>query len=209
MLPVWFVTVFVILMVVLVAAVSVLFYFVFKPDNNTPLPTGPQGPSGDQGEIGFPGVRGPQGLADVGPQGIPGVDSNASSQIVRTKCFFELSDNATFLVFPDEKQVFTFEQRVNKTITISAMQIECFIDTAEAKNFTLRVVTSSEQAENTLITCQGYAQMTSINVPILLTTATRIDQNTIALVYECSTTLYSGGVLPKCDCFFILSYQAV
>ena len=195
-------------MIVLVAAVAVLYYFVFKKDDNPPPTTGPQGSSGGPGEIGFTGVRGVQGFAIVGPQGPSGAESRAAAQVVVTPFSFHTSDNATFLVSPDEKPFSTLVTRIDRTITINAKQIACFINKIGATSFTLRFgVGNRIPTTESIVYFQGYAQITTTNAPIVLTTATRIDDDTIAIIFECNTSLWSGGNLPQCDCFFTLSYQ--
>lgn len=209
MLPVWFLALFFIFFVVVIVALVVLYYFVFKKDNVKDPTTGPQGPPGNRGEIGFPGVRGAQGFAMIGPQGIAGSQATAASEVGLSTFSFADSDNATFLVFPDQKQFSTRITAIGKCINIEASPIECYVNTANATNFVLRLkVTTEVPTDTSIVAFLGYAQLSSTNNPVQLTSVTRISSTMIALTFHCNTVIWSGsGSLPKCQCYFSISYQ--
>lgn len=212
MLPIWFLALFFISLVVIVAALVVLFYFVFKKDDSqTPSTTGPQGPDGEQGEIGFTGARGVQGFGMIGPQGAAGTQSQAASQLKATKFFFTPSDNATFLVVPDQKVFATIVTRIGDIVTISGAQIDCTVDKINTTDFTLRmtVINRIPSTGDPIGAFSGSVQTEATNAVILLKNVTRIDDTTLALIFQSNTSLWDGSHAFTYSCFFTVSYQTV
>lgn len=212
MLPVWFLTLFFIVLVLVIAALAVLFYFVFKPDDSQkPSTSGPQGPDGEQGEIGFTGLRGAQGFAVIGPQGPSGAQSRAASEIVATAFSFTNADNATFFVIPDEKVFPTLVTRIDRIITISGAQIDCSVNKTNANDFTLRVtvVDRIPLSGDPIVAFAGSVQTEGTNFVILLKTVTRIDDTTLGLIFQSNAPLWDGTRAFTYSCYFTVSYQTV
>ena len=209
MLPLWFLVLFIIIVVLVLAALSVLFYFVFKKDDAQSQTTGPQGFPGKQGEIGFPGLRGVQGLAMLGPQGTAGSQGTAFSQTKSSTFVCQSFDNATFLVFPDQKNFLTRKQTIDQSVTIEGSLIVCYLNRPNVTSFTLRLkVDDTIPNDESIVAFGGYTQLATTNIPVLLTSVLRIDSTNLALVFQSNGILWNGSSsLPQCTCFFTVTYQ--
>lgn len=206
----WLLALFVILLILIIAALAVLYYLTFKWNSETTT-VGPQGLRGDQGEIGFVGPRGTQGYAQIGPQGISGTNASFSTTVQQSTFSFSSVDGATFQLSPDSKAFTTVTQVNEQIVTISAQKITCYIVAIGSKTFTLRVALPNEiaTAANAIVTMNGYAQVASTLFSVLLTSATRADAHTLALVFTSGSAIWAGGgAFPQCDVYFTVTYQS-
>lgn len=209
--PAWFLALFFVILACIIAAFIVLFYFQFKEDDK-PVPQGAQGPGGDQGEIGFTGLRGPQGFADTGPQGIPGGGFFATSNVVDTTYFFESTDNATFKMNPDKMTVDTIVQQIDKSVTLQAKHIVCFLRLSNANDFMMRIkLPLVLKKTSDIVAFTGYVKTQANNSTLyatLLTNAVRIDDNTLGIIFSSNSIIWTGvpSTLPSCTCFFSITY---
>lgn len=204
----WFLVFFIVLIALMVAAICVLYYFQFKPNNESPT-QGPQGPGGDQGEIGFPGLRGFQGLSIVGPQG---TSTSATMSMEKVQFFFDSGDNATFNIFPDEKSFDCILQRIDNIITIQAANIACFLNGPRVNSFILRATLKTKIATNPIFAFSGYvktqADETTLYAP-LLTSVERVNDFTIAFEFTSNINIWDGSSsFPTMSCFLSCSYNA-